>query len=298
MSYRLVARKDFEDVVRSWLLWSIVGVFLLLLGIVGLAASSNDLSGAEDTAMYVLFNALGAQLLIPVTALVVGYMAITAERQSGSLRVLFGLSHSRGDVVLGKILSRTGAMVVATVVVCLALLAMILATIGTVEWTRFLAFFWLTVLLALSFTAIAVGISATVATRAKAMGAAIGSYVFFALLYHPIVAGVHYAVEGGLAGYTAPEWYFLLKRLDPMTAYRETLSLVTGQYLSPMIGWPNMVEDLPAGAAAENSLLLTNRLGGDLPFYLSEWFGVAVLLAWFVAPLAVGYWRFARADLN
>lgn len=298
MSWHLVARKDFEDVIRSWLLWSIIGVFLLLMGIIGLAASTNDLSNAGDTALYVLFNSLGAQLLIPVTALVVGYMAITAERQSGSLRILFGLSHSREDVVFGKLLSRASAIIVATVVVCVALLALIFALVGSVTATTYLTFFGLTILLALSFTGIAVGISAMTGSRAKAMGAAIGSYVFFALLYHPIVAGIHYAVNGELAGYSAPEWYFLLQRLDPMTAYRETLSLLTGEYMWPMIGWPRMVEDLPQGATAENGLLLTNRLGSTLPVYLSEWFSVAVLLAWFAVPVALGYWRFKRADLN
>ncbi|NHN46628.1 ABC transporter permease [Halostella sp. JP-L12] len=298
MSWRLVARKDFEDVIRSWLLWSIIGVFLLLMGIIGLAASAEDLSTADGTAMYMLFNSLGAQLLLPVTALVVGYMAITAERQSGSLRILFGLSHDRRDVVFGKVLSRATAMLAATLVVCGALLALLLWTVGSVSVPTYLAFLGLTVLLTLAFTGIALGISSSTGSRATAMGAAIGSYVFFALLYHPIVAGVHYVVEGGLAGYAAPKWYFLLQRLDPMTAYREALSLVTGRYLSPMIGWPRMIEDVPAGATAENGLLLTERVGGELPVYLTEWFSVVVLLAWFAVPVAVGYWRFERADLN
>lgn len=298
MSWRAVARKDFEDVIRSWLLWSIVGVFLVLMGIVGIAANAQGIADGETSGLYSLFNALGAQLLVPVTALVVGYMAITAERESGSLRILFGLSHGRGDVVLGKFFSRSSAMVVTTVVLGLALLGMILLMFGTVSATTFLGFLGLTILLALAFVGIAVGISASAAKRSRAMAGAIGSYVFFALLWHPLVAGLHYAVEGEFAGYEAPEWYFALLRLSPLQAYADALGLLTGEYMSLLLNWTGLVEDVDVGRIQDGTLLLSDRLGGDVPLYLSEWASVAVLLFWFLVPVAIGYWRFQRADLN
>lgn len=298
MSWQQVARKDFEDVIRSWLLWSIVGVFLLLLGIIGLAVSGDDLGGSDGGALYATFNTLGAQLLVPITALVLGYMAITAERQSGSLRILFGLSHDREDVIAGKLVSRMGAMTVATLVVCVAMLGLILAKVGSVDLSLYVPFLGLTLLLALAFVGIAVGISASTGSRAKSMGGAIGSYVFFLLLWQPLIAAIHYALKGELAGYYAPEWYFFLRRLNPITAYREAMGQLTGQYLWPMVGWSQLVEDLPEGATENDGLLLSNRVQGDLPFYLQEWVSVVVLLAWFAIPVVIGYWRFERADLN
>lgn len=298
MSWQAVARKDFEDVIRSWLLWSIVAVFLVLMGIIVMASSAQGQTDGDATGLYDFFNALGAQLLVPVTALVVGYMAITAERQSGSLRILFGLSHGRRDVVLGKILSRSGAMVVAVGVLCLAILGLIVLLADSFVVSTFVAFAGLTTLLALAFVGIAVGISASTASRARAMAGAIGSYVFFALLWHPIVAGIHYAVEGEFAGYEAPEWYFALLRLNPLQAYADGLGLLVDTYMSLLLNWTGLVEDIEMERFQDGTLLLADRLGGDVPFYLSEWASVAVLLFWFAVPVAIGHWRFQRADLN
>lgn len=298
MSWQAVARKDFEDVIRSWLLWSIVGVFLVLMGIIVVASSAQGQTDGDATGLYNFFNALGAQLLVPVTALVVGYMAITAERQSGSLRILFGLSHGRRDVVLGKILSRSGAMVVAVGVLCLSILGLIVLLADSFSAATFAAFAGLTVLLALAFVGIAVGISAATASRARAMAAAIGSYVFFALLWHPLVAAIHYGVEGEFAGYEAPEWYFALLRLNPLQAYADALGLLTDTYMPLLLNWTGLVEDIEMERLQDGTLLLTDRLGGEVPVYLSEWASVAVLLVWFVVPVAIGYWRFKRADLN
>ncbi len=298
MSWQLVARKDFEDTVRSKMIWSIVAVFVLLMGIVGVGTTAGGSGDPTASDVIGLFVSLAGNLLIPVTALVVGYMAIVGERQSGSLRVLFGLSHSRQDVVAGKYASRISVMVLVALVTLAVAGVMILGVVGSLPLATFVSFLVLTVLLAAAFTALAVGVSATTDTRMQAMGGAIGSYVGFALLWHPFVAGVHYLVEGELAGLDAPGWYFLLLRLDPMTAYRQSISLLTEQYQWPLIGWTNIVDDIPAEQAAGENLLLTNRVAGDLPVYLTEWFGAVVLLAWVVVPAALGYWRFQRADLN
>lgn len=298
MSWQLVARKDFEDVIRSWLLWSIVGVFVLMMGIVALSTSGEDFDETGIELLFDLFNLLGTQLLIPVTALILGYMAITAERQSGSLRILFGLSHSRRDVLLGKLGSRSVAMVVATLIVCAVVGLMAVPMVDSFPVGSYVWFLGLTVLLGLAFVGIAVGISAATGSRAKAMGGAIGSFVVFALLWRPLLAGIYYVTNGSLPGFEAPNWYLFLASLEPMTAHRHALGLVTEEYYWPMFGWTNMVEDHPEDAPVDEGLLLGNRVAGETPFYLSEWFGALVLLVWFVVPVAIGYWVFERSDLN
>lgn len=298
MSWRLVARKDFEDVIRSWMFWTIIGVSLLLMVIVTFGVATGDMNQIGQNLVYVLFNSLGSQLVIPIMALIFGYMAIAGERQSGSLRILFGLSHNRWDVMVGKLLSRSGVMVIGTLLSCAVVGALIVMLFDSFEVGTFLTFVVLTTLLALTFTGIAIGISSTTGTRARAMGGAIGSYVGFMLLWHPFVAILHYVIEGELVGLEAPNWYLGLLAVNPLTAYRETLGQQLDQYLSALIGWPNIVEDVPPSAMAEEgTLLLTNR-ASDAPFYLTDWFAVAVLLAWFAVPVALGYWRFQKADLN
>lgn len=298
MSWQQVARKDFEDSIRSWLFWTLVGVALLLMVIVAFGAGTGDTDGLGHRVVYMLFNSLGSQLVVPGLGLVFGYMAVVGERESGSLRVLFGLSYSRRDVLVGKLASRAAVILVGTLLSAAVVAGLILVLFDEFAVGTYLTFLVLTVLLALTFTGISVGLSAAVGTRTRAMGAAIGTYAGFMLLWRPLVAIVHYVVEGGLAEYSAPSWYLALVSLNPLAAYREALGQELGLYLYSLIGWPNIVENVSQQqTTAESALLLTNRAGGD-PFFLSSWFAGLVLVAWFVLPVAYGYWRFERADLN
>ncbi|WP_126663694.1 ABC transporter permease [Haloterrigena salifodinae] len=299
MSSTLIARKDFEDAVRSRLVWAVMGVFLFLMALVAVSASTQDLSEVEPTQLIVTVTNIGGLLFIPIVSLIVGYMAIVGERQSGSLRVLFGLSHSRWDVFVGKFVSRLGVVFVATLLTVALTVGMAVAMFDSVPLGTYLGYSALTILLGLAFAAIAVGVSAVSTSRMQAMGGAIGSYVVFSLIWHPLVAGVHYLLEGSMPGLEAPEWYFLLLRLNPLDAYRQVSSELADQFIWGIIGMENIVEDIP-DAAFENpdTLLLSNRVSGDLPFYLSDWFAAVILLAWIVVPLAIGYWRFDGADLN
>lgn len=298
MSTVTVARKDFEDVVQSKLIWTVLGLFVLLMGIIVLAGANttDEQLGTEE--FVGLFADLGAWLMVPVIAVMLGYMAIVGERQSGSLRVLFGLGFGRGDILAGKISSRALVMAVVTVVAMVVGLAMTLAAGATFDVWLFVRFAGLTMLLALMFTTIAVAISAATATRYRAMGGALGVYVLFAILWHPIAAGIHYVIEGSLPPYEAPTWYFLLTRLNPLEAYNQVISVWIDQYVWALFGWVNMVEDIDGDVSDPQFLLLTNRVEGELPFYLTDWFAVVIILAWIVVPLGLAYWSFARADLN
>ena len=294
----LIARKDFEDTVRSRMVWAVTGVFVFLMLVIVTGAATDGSDDGAATDLIPLVVDIGGQLFIPILALIVGYMAIVGERQSGSLRVLFGLSYSRWDVFAGKLLSRLGVIAVATLVACLVALGLTLVLIQAFAFSL-LAFFGLTILLGMVFTSIAVAVSAIADSRMQAMAGAIGSYVVFALFWHPLVAGVHYLVEGALPGYDAPNWYFLLLRLSPLEIYTQVSGEVADQFIWLLVGWENIVEDIPEETMQEqNALLLSNRVSGELPVYLQDWTAVPILLAWIVIPLAIGYWRFDGADLN
>lgn len=299
MSTTLIARKDFEDAVRSRIIWAVMGVFVFLMALVTVSAATDDLSEVEPTEIIVTVTNVGGLLLVPIVALLVGYMAIVGERQSGSLRVLFGLSHSRWDVFAGKLLSRLGVVLLATLVVAAVTIAIALALFDSVPMATFLAYGGLTILLGMAFTSIAVGVSAIASSRMQAMAGAIGSYVVFTLVWHPLVAGVHYLLEGSLPGLEAPEWYFLLLRLNPLEAYLQVSSELADQFIWGLVGMQSIVEDVPEATLEDpNALMLSNRVGSDVPFYLQDWFAAVVLIAWIAIPLAIGYWRFERADLN
>lgn len=299
MSATAIARKDFEDAVRSRMVWSVMGVFVLLMALVAVSAATDDLSGTEPTEIIVTVTNIGGLLFVPIVALLVGYMAIVGERESGSLRLLFGLSHGRRDVFVGKFASRLGVIALATPLVGAIAVGTGLALFDDVPLGTFLAYAGLTVLLGMAFTAIAVGVSGIATSRMQAMAGAIGSYVVFTLVWHPIVAGVHYLLEGSLPGLEAPEWYFLLLRLNPLEAYLQVSSELAGQFIWGIVGMQGIVENVPEESLQDpDALVLSNRVGGELPFYLQDWFAAVVLVVWIAVPLLVGYWRFERADLN
>ncbi|MFT4931912.1 MAG: ABC-2 type transport system permease protein, partial [Natronomonas sp.] len=120
MSMVAVARKDFQDAVRSRSLWTLSVVF------VGLAMLTTymyiefpEMLGGEEELSGVglgLFLAGIASLFIGLTAIVITYKALAGERELGSMKLLLGLPHTRRDVVFGKVLGRTATLAIPIVV--------------------------------------------------------------------------------------------------------------------------------------------------------------------------------------
>ncbi|MFW6382700.1 MAG: ABC transporter permease subunit [Haloferacaceae archaeon] len=294
MTLAQVARKDFEDAVRSRMVWGVVGVFVGFTAFVMLAAmGTTDGGGATGDAALALTAQL-SQLFVPLVGLIVGYMAIVGERRSGSLRVLLSYPHSRRDVVFGKLVGRSAVIAVAlgigsaASVLLAAVLVELPASRDVVGMVASL------VLFGVSFTGLAVGLSASVRRRGTAMAAAIGSMLVFLLVWNAAAAGVHVVVTGSSPGVQAEAWYFLLKRLNPVGAFNALAETSLDGRLSHLFQMG--LEDIPADATPEE-LELSNRVEGPLPWYLTNWFAGLTLVAWGLVPTVVGYVRFVRSDV-
>lgn len=295
-TWRQVAYKDFADAVRSKMVWGVTCVFVFFMGLLLVIAPATIPAEIEiDAEMALAFVAETAQLFVPVVALIAAYMAVVGERRSGSLRILLSYPFSRFDVVVGKFVGRTvviGTALTLGLAITVAVAAMIYGTPGVGTIVGVVA---AVLLFGLAFTGLAVGVSAGTGTRGKAMASVLGIYLAFLMFWEALVAGVYYAVNGSLPGLEVEAWYFLLLRLSPIEAFR---ALVDG-VLEPPVGtaFAIPVEDVPRDTPPEQ-LELANRVIGELPFYLSDWALVGVLLAWSVIPVAIGYWRFRDADLG
>jgi ABC-2 type transport system permease protein len=278
MSWQVVAVKEFEDAVRSRLLWGLVAVVTVMVGLTSLVPLV--VPGFDGNVVVGLGAATEfAGMLVPIVALVAAYLAIAGERESGSLRLLLGLEPNRGTVVLGKFLGRSGVVAVGLTVGFLVASVVTFLVYGTLPVVALLAVVGLTVALGVAFVGIAIGISAATATRSRAMTLGIGVYLGLALLWDLLPQGAHLVVEGGPPSGTVPAWFVLLQGLSPSGAYSV---LVTA-----------------ALRLAEPSLPGTaDLLGGPVPVYVRWWVFALVLLAWTVVPLVAGYWTFTRADLD
>jgi ABC-2 type transport system permease protein len=220
-----------------------------------------------------------ASMLVPVVALVAAYLAIAGERESGSLRILLGLEPVRRTIVLGKFLGRS-AVVVVGLVGGFALAGVVgLAVYGSLPLVAFLAVVGLTAALGVAFVGIAVGVSAAVATRSRAMTLGIGLYLVLAVLWDLVPQGAYLANTGSPPGGSVPAWFVLLQGLSPSGAYS---ALVMAAIHATDPAYPTA----------------TTAVEGTVPFYVEPWTFALVLLAWTVGPLLLGTMVFERSDLN
>jgi ABC-2 type transport system permease protein len=108
------------------------------------------------------------------------------------------------------------------------------------------------------------------------MTLAITAYLGLTLLWDLVPNGVHLLVTGEMPGQVVPAWLLLLQGLSPTGAYNTLAQAL-------LLGSQTAIEA---------------RIGGPAPAYLHPAVFLAIMLAWVVLPLVVGYLGFRRADLS
>lgn len=310
MTWRAVAKKDFQDAIRSRWLWALSFVFISLYTLpvylvsqeIGIAASEV----ATDPETTELANALTSDLIIqgtvwfgahfiPVIAIVIAYAAIAGERDSGTINILLGLPHARRSIVIGKFAGR-GAVLVIPILLGFTLSGIAIA-LTTLQFavTTFVLYAGLTVLLGLVWIAIAVGISATVRTGRQAMLGTVGVYALFGLLWGPFTDGIEQLLReyGTFGEETLMQVQLGLLLINPIEAYQ---SLVTSIAVDTTFFGDNVSEAL----LARQSVLSgrnTYYLLDSVPLYFSDAALLVLLGVWLVALPYLGYQSFQQADL-
>ena len=275
---RTIARHDFANGIRSKLLW---GAVLLLL-VVSLPGYLGVASGLlEKPAQGVRFFPQALKNFVAPIALITAHRAVVGERESGSLRLLFGHPASRRDVLFGKLLGRIGLITAVLLVAALGLGAATVFHYGTLPLLPFLAITAYVVFYGAVWAAIIVGISAASSTRLQAIAGGLVLFMIFGpfQLWSRLGVPMFALLATGrtsLAGIepldhsTWPAWYEYAVRVNPMENF------VLGRYDAIAL-----VD--PSASLWQPALFL---------------FGVGVLAAWATGAIAVGYWRFQRCDVD
>lgn len=282
MSWRAIARKEVSDASRSLVLWIVSALFLLFAVVVagafvvlsGLEGPGSEPATALDAMVFIISP---VSLFAPIIALLVGYKAIVGERDSGSLKVLLSLPHTRWDVMFGKLVGRTVVMAVPVAIAFLVMGLLISVFVEPVAIGEFMLLFVLSILFAAVFVSIAIAVSGAVRSSTVAAAAMFGVFATFFLLWDVLLFALNYAIEGQvfvspMDGY--PEWYLFVDMLSPNGAFT-----VAGQGMLPNVD------------------LYAETFPSDVPLYLSEWAALVVLVAWLVVPYTLGYLRFRSVDL-
>ncbi|GAB6879627.1 ABC transporter permease [Halorubrum gandharaense] len=270
MSLVAVAKKDFQDAIRSRWLIALTVLFALILSTIAYLVRPAPGQDAPATALLSPLDQFVVGTLVPLIALVVGYNAVCGERESGSLKLLLSLPHSRADVVFGKVLGRAAALSTAVVVGLFVPAVVIAAGPFEFEPLVFLGYVLLVCLLATVFVAIAVGLSAFTGSRWVALGGAIGLYFLFVPLWNAIQMPLQFWFMGGGGQWLplTPEQVFqFLQVFRPNGAFNTlSQSYLAGEFLT----------------GPQQNLQIS---------------ALAMLVFWTLAPPLVGLLRFERADL-
>ncbi len=271
MSVLAVANKDFQDTVRSRGMVVLLVVFSLL---VSLFAYLVRFEGqADEFATELLLSAfIGPVLvtgLVPLVGIVVGYNAVSGERDSGSLKLLLSLPHSRADVVFGKVIGRGAALALAILAgFLLPALVLIVAPV-TFNAGSFLGYTVFAAMLGVVFVAIAVGCSAAMATQQRALILGIAVYAVFVLLWGLLTGQVVDALDGVIAA--------LPVSAEQVRTFLDVANPTTG---IEVLADGFLFDQLFAGETANQQVS-----------------AVAMLVFWTLAPPLVGLLKFDRDDL-
>ncbi|MFC4988481.1 MULTISPECIES: ABC transporter permease subunit [Saliphagus] len=272
MSTLDVARKDFLDVRRAKIVWFVGALYVVFMA---LLVYFGQYGVSEPNVRDALWNltAVGA-LFIPLIALVTAYLAIAGERESGAIKYLLSIPNSRRDVVLGKFLTRTVVVSASIAVAFLVGGALALALYPSPAMDVIAIMAALTLLYALTYVAVAIGISAATDSRSRAMGGSIAFFFVTSVLnvLGPLQLAIDY-LANDLAGLeiSSEQILFVQSLISPTTAYVNSTGLA----------FPDGFRTIPE----------------ELPWFLAGEVMVVVMLAWLVVPLALGTVWFGRADL-
>lgn len=285
-SIATIGRTDLVDAIRSRMVWTAVVLM-------GLLAASNVAAGpglVRSSSQPVLMTLIQFTLWLPLFAIVLGYAAITGERESSRIRVLLGQPATRCDIVIGKFLSRTVVFLSALAIVIALVTVFVTVWAGPPDPFAVVAGMTATALYGLAWLGASIGVSAIIASGKHALGVLLVAYVLFGLLWESLTARLLALVVTGsgeflgtLIEFADPEvvtyangstWFLYAYRLSPLQSFSGTIYYVY-------------------------ELLRVAVTGGSAPVaHGPNLFGVGVLLAWAVVPLAVGYWWLGQTDLE
>ncbi len=199
--------------------------------------------------------------LVAIVGLMTGYSTVVGERESGSLKLLLGLPHSRMDVVVGKTLGRATMLTAGMIVGFAAALAVLLTSYQSFSTTAFLAFAVLTTLLGVAYVGVAVLASASIRSQTRVTAVVVGVFVFLKFVWDSSLLPrlLTYSFTGSFVD--TPEWFDYLMNIGPNPAY---------------------------------STVVSSSLEG---FDAVGYYSLVVLLLWMLAPVALAYLKFRNSDV-
>jgi Cu-processing system permease protein len=269
-----LALKELRDGFRNrWVAAAVIVLAILALALSILGSAPTGSVRVSELDIRVISLASLSVYLIPLIALMLSYDALVGEFERGTMMLLLAYPVTRWQIVLGKFLGHVLILLIAilagyggTVVI------LTLATgSGTEGWQAYAVMMASSLVLGAVFIALGYFISAIVRERATAVGAAIGLWLVFVVLYDLLLFGLLTMDEEQKIG---QQLFSMLMLVSPTDTYR-VLNLSLFEGVSEAAGI--------AGVASEAGL------SGTLL--------VSSMLVWIILPLGATVLVFQRREL-
>ncbi len=274
-SIYFIAKKEMMDNVRN--LWIIVITIIFAILTIAMSALGSIFSDEwQGLGMTVALMMSIVQLLVPIIALMLGYAAIVKEIENGSMNTLISLPVKRMEIILGKFLG-LGGVLSFTILVGFGLAGIVIGImVPDVNYVEYLVFIGATILMGIVYLTVALFFSTLFKKRSAALGGAIFLWFFFNMILPVILLGIAFAgasITDIMSG-NAPEWYYAVQLVNPMTVYSTLVTLSFGS--------------MPTAMA-------TPQL--QYPEFYTSGLMVLILFIWIIGFLSLSYWRFYKRDI-
>ena len=271
-SVLILAAKEFRDGLRNrWIAAATLLLAALAFTLTLVGSSPTGLLDVTPLATTVVSISSLTIFLIPLIALMLGYDAIVGESERGCLLLMLTYPVSRAEIMIGKFLGHGAILTVATVLGYGAAGAAAAWT-GSADaqsWQAFAALLFSSVLLGLSFLALAYLVSVMVGERSTAAGVAVGLWLLLVVVYDLALMGALVAGKGSVGREVFPS----LLLLNPADTYR-----------------------LFNLSAFENVRKISGLAGLSASAHFAPTVLLLTLLAWIAVPLSAAIAIFARRE--
>jgi Cu-processing system permease protein len=273
----VIAKKEIMDNVRN--LWIIIMTIIFAALTIAMSAVGSYFSeGWQSLEITVLLMMSIVQLLVPIIGLMIGYAAIVGEVEKGSMNMMISLPVSRLQIIIGKLMG-LGGVLSFTILVGFGIAGVVIGLmVPNVNFGEYLIFIIATILVGLVYLHVAFFFSTLFKKRSTALGGAIFLWFFFNMILPIILLGIAWggAALSDIAAGTAPDWYFIIDLINPMSVYTALVYLNIG------------------GSAAPTDF---SSFQLQYPEFYSSGLLVIILLAWIIGFFVLSYLRFKNKDI-
>jgi Cu-processing system permease protein len=269
-----LALKELRDGFRNrWVAAAIIllAILALSLSILGSAPTGSVSISALD--IRVISLASLSVYLIPLIALMLSYDALVGEFERGTMMLLLAYPVTRWQIIMGKFL---GHLLILLIAILLGyggtmVILTLLTDSGSEGWQAYAVMMASSLVLGAVFIALGYLVSVLVRERATAVGAAIGLWLVFVVLYDLLLFGLLTMDEEQKIG---QQLFSMLMLVSPTDTYR-VLNLSLFEGVSEAAGIAGVASEAGLGA----TLLLSS------------------MRAWIILPLGATLLVFQRREL-